>query len=314
MKQFTKKIHVLFYFCLALQLTSCSVEENVVKKINHKKIDFKEKSFKEALSIPIFSDSYKKLAKNKGEFKNEDDARTALEDQYGFTIVTDSPVRIITDENGTIFYTILIEREVKQELIFENLIIKVTDNGTAAAIFKYTMTEKGNLTDDSNYVFNGYSSSEFTDLNIEGKMFFNSSGQTCFDVFQFLCDDALGYTHVAYGACFQNGTAYAVISSTCMNDGNVPTQVVLNNNSVTVSNGGGGAEYQPLTTIAIPCHTANCMEIDEIDEVVPCVGDPIKNPRICPSSPTNIEGGTFGCTRNSNKVCEGISGKKSMAE
>lgn len=172
MKQFTEKIQLLFYFCLALQLTSCSVEENILKKVNHNKIDFKEKSFKEAFSIPIFNDAYQKVAKKKGEFKSEDAARTALEEQYGFTIVTDSPVRIITDENGTIFYTILIEREVKQELIFENLIIKVANNGTAAAIFKYTMTEKGNLTDDSDYVFNGYSSSEFTDLNIEGKMFF----------------------------------------------------------------------------------------------------------------------------------------------
>jgi hypothetical protein len=47
---------------------------------------------------------------------------------------------------------------------------------------------------------------------------------------------------------------------------------------------------------------------------IPCPGDPIKNPEICPSSAGNTAGGTFGCTRNNPKTsCNGYQGKKKHA-
>ena len=162
MERTIKKLKLVLHICLAMfLLNSCTQEKDFVNEHNHRDIDFKEKSFKETLSLPLFNDALKKVAKQKEALRSEDAARTALEDQYGFTIVTDAPIRIITDENGTVSYTILIEREVKEELVFENLMIKVENEETTAAIFKYNMTEKGTITDDNNYVFSGYSSSQF---------------------------------------------------------------------------------------------------------------------------------------------------------
>lgn len=171
-------------------LFGCSQEKYFIDQHNHGKIDFKEKSFKEALAMPVFNDAYKQVAKSKSAFRSTDDARTALEDQFGFTIVADSPVRIITQENGTILYTLLIERDVKEELIFENLMIKVYDNEISAAIFEYTLTEKGEMTSTGEYPIKGIESTLFTDLNIAGKIFFNGAGETCFDSNLFVCNVA----------------------------------------------------------------------------------------------------------------------------
>ncbi len=257
-------------------MTSCSVEENILKKVNHKKIDFKEKSFKEALSIPIFNNAYQKVAKNKGEFKSEDAARTALEDQYGFTIVTDSPVRIITDENGTIFYTILIEREVKEELVFENLVIKVEGEETSAAVFKYLMDEKGTVSESGEYFSPNVETSEFTDLNVAGKVFYNSdSGETCITTTQVMCNATWSgepYNHIANLGCYQYAAnhglsnLYESSSTVCfgfVGSGGGGTPDGSSNNTGGLGGSGGGTDSIDVTPI--PCRTANCIELDEID-------------------------------------------------
>ncbi len=61
MKHYSKKLNVFLYICLALFAYSCSEENDFIKK---KKIDFaiKEKSFKEALGMPLFTNAYSKLA------------------------------------------------------------------------------------------------------------------------------------------------------------------------------------------------------------------------------------------------------------
>lgn len=51
--------------------------------------------------------------------------------------------------------------------------------------------------------------------------------------------------------------------------------------------------------------------IGVLEKDKPCPGDPLKKPKICPSSPTNQEGGTYGCTRKDpNRTCDGYVGKK----
>lgn len=42
----------------------------------------------------------------------------------------------------------------------------------------------------------------------------------------------------------------------------------------------------------------------------PCPGDPVPNPEITSSGPSGKRGGTFGCTRSDQTVCDGVSGKK----
>jgi hypothetical protein len=287
MEKTIKKLKLLSYICLAiLLLNSCTQEKEFINENNHRDIDFNEKSFKEALSLPLFNDALKKVANQKGALRSEDAARTALEDQYGFTIVTDAPIRIITDENGTVFYTILIEREVKEELVFENLMIKVEDEETTAAIFKYFMTEKGTITDDGNYVFSGYSSSQFTDLNIEGKMFFNSGGETCFSTNVIRCNDTSAGEpagHLAHSGCwaaFTNnpfgGSIYNSTEITCISGSGIgmtggtgggDAGGPSSNNTGGV--GASGGTPDPVIVSPIPCRTGNCIEdmLDPCDKI-----------------------------------------------
>jgi hypothetical protein len=287
MKQLSKRIVFLLFFCATTFLYfSCTQEKEFVNEHNHSKIDFKEKSFKEALSLPLFNDALKKVAKQKGILRSEDAARTALEDQYGFTIVADAPVRIVTDENGTIFYTILIEREVKEELVFENLMIKVEDDETAAAILKYTMEEKGTQSETGEHIITGITDTEYTDLNVEGKMFFNGNGDTCFDINVVLCNfaDTRPAGHIATASCWyhfnnaQNASnIYYSTEVLCMNDGFVigggggdtgGTGGTDGSSNNTGGVGASGGDPEPIIVSPIPCRTGNCIEADVV--VDPC--------------------------------------------
>lgn len=81
----------------------CTQEKEFLKEHNHNsKINIREISFKEALSLPSFSTAYQKVAKNKGGFNGTEVARTAFEIEFGFTIVEESPVRIITYDDGAV--------------------------------------------------------------------------------------------------------------------------------------------------------------------------------------------------------------------
>ncbi|WP_284650840.1 M23 family metallopeptidase [Flavobacterium terrisoli] len=59
-----------------------------------------------------------------------------------------------------------------------------------------------------------------------------------------------------------------------------------------------------------PCNPDGVIGVIDPEET-PCAGDPVKDPKICPSSPSNPAGGTYGCTRNDpNRTCDGYVGKK----
>ena len=280
MKQKLKQIITSIALCSLIILSGCTQEKEFVNEHNHPKIDFKEKSFKEALSLPLFNDALKKVAKQKGALRSEDAARTALEDQYGFTIVTDAPIRIITDENGTVFYTILIEREVKEELVFENLMIKVEDEETAAAIFKYTMQEKATVNDVGETVVMDLVDTEHTDLNIEGKMFFNSAGETCFSVNIVRCSysDDRPAGHIATADCYDFGSHNSVanlyneteisciggsgIGMTGGTGGTGGGDAGGPSSNNTGGVGASGGTPDPVVVSPIPCRTGNCMEAD----------------------------------------------------
>ncbi|WP_395043003.1 hypothetical protein [Flavobacterium sp.] len=280
MKHLLKKFVLLSYFCLATFLYySCTQEKEYINGQNRINFDLKEKSLKEALDMPIFNNAYSKLTKKKFSSSSSETARTALEDQFGFTIVPDVPVKIITKPDGTVFFTLLIEREVKEELKFENLMIQVKNTETSAAIFKYTMEEKAIKTMTNDYIIKEILNSQYTDLNVDGKMFFNSGGETCFDTYIWKCDYGLGYTHTAYSTCFSDNTAYPVISVVCMGDGGGPTSPDPTNGSVTVTGGGGGSPNDIIET-PTPCRSVNCIEADK----TPC--DELKKLLIIPPAGT----------------------------
>ncbi|WP_395044135.1 hypothetical protein [Flavobacterium sp.] len=264
MKHLLKKFLFLFYFYLATFLYySCTQEKEYITGQNRINFDLKEKSLKEALDMPIFSTAYSKLTKKKFSSTTSETARTALEYQFGFTIVPDEPVRIITKPDGTVLFTILIEREVKEEKKFENLMIKVKDDETTAAIFKYTMNQKGIKTESNHYFVDEITNSEFTDLNIDQKIFINTGGEICFEYYNVICDDTSGGDpagHTAYAYCISHNTAYVALLTTCINDGggnNPGTNPP--DGSITVTTG-GVTPYEPLETLVLPCHTANCID------------------------------------------------------
>jgi hypothetical protein len=299
---------------------SCTQEKEYINENNHPKIDFQQTSFKEALSMPVFNNAYSKIAKKKVAFKGTEEARTALEDQFGFTIVTDAPIRIIIDQNGTIFYTILIERDIKEELKFENLMIQVKNDETSAAIFKYTMEEKGTISPAGDYTINDITSTFYTDLNIEGRMFFNSDGDTCFsmDVIRCTIPDHRPAGHIATQECWDafglnpnGGSIYNSTAIVCMNDGggggggnggNGGTSGGNSNNTGGLGSSGGSSD--PTVLSPIPCRTANCIEADVVED--PCeklnklfntgVGNLNLNPILNSLLPTLSQNGENGRT------------------
>ena len=235
--------------------------------------------------MPIFSTAYSKLTKKKFSSTTSETARTALEDQFGFTIVPDVPVKIISKPDGTVFFTLLIEREVKEELKFENLMIQIKNNETSAAIFKYTMEEKAIKTITNEIIIKEIPNSQFTDLNIDGKMFFNSDGDTCFDINVIQCSvpDHRPAGHIATSECWSyfNNVAgasniYYATSVVCMNDGGIggggETGGTGGTSSSTNNTGGLGASggsSDPVVISPTPCHTANCIEstLDPCDKI-----------------------------------------------
>jgi len=70
--------------------------------------------------------------------------------------------------------------------------------------------------------------------------------------------------------------------------------------------GSGGRE---IVVTPVPTNPNPITPID-LNEI-PCPGDPVKNPEICPTASGNLNGGTFGCTRfDKKKTCDNIPGKK----
>ena len=330
MKHYFKRTNVFLYICLALFAYSCSEENNFVKEQNHSKLKFEQKTFEEVLKIPIFNEAYRKITKSKSVFNESAEARTALEDQYGFTIVENSPVRITTDENGSVFYTLLIERDVKENLKFENLMIQVKDDEIAAAIFKYIMSEKGTKSQTGEYFFKDAVSSEFIDLNVEGKMFFssNSDGDTCITTTQLMCNATWSgepYDHIANYNCWVHAATYGLSSlyntssTVCYgnNDGGGNSDGGTSSNNTGGHGASGVSGNGALFIPTIPCKTVNCIEADE----TPCsklkkllqtptslpvnaisIKDAIENMRVRFSNTDREEGYNFCYTTASNQM------------
>ncbi|WP_395044992.1 hypothetical protein [Flavobacterium sp.] len=280
MKKPLKKFKIFLYLILATFLYySCTQEKEYINGQNRINFDLKEKSLKEALDMPVFSTAYSKLTKKKFSSTTSETARTALEDQFGFTIVTDEPVRIITHADGTTFFTLLIEREVKEELKFENLIIRVKDGETVAAIIKYFMNEKAVRVEEHDSYKMTFNEKEFTDLNIEGRTFWSTTpgGAECITTQEVLCSDLTGQEHeihVANSNCFYhaflNGFAFITFSDSTFCFPNViggENVSTSSSSSTSTFNSSGGFNSNILETV-LPCHTANCIEADSTE--TPC--------------------------------------------
>jgi hypothetical protein len=169
MKQHLKKMKLFLYICLGLIiLNGCTFEEEIIKQNGYQeRMKLESKKFSELLKLPAFSNAYKRVINKKVILSNDLAARTALEDQYGFTIVENKDVKIITDVDGTIYYSMLIERAIKENLKFENLVIKVVDEEVFAYILKRELYEKVTYLELNNSYNINVKEIKLTELNID---------------------------------------------------------------------------------------------------------------------------------------------------
>lgn len=172
-------------------------------------------------------------------------------------------------------------------MVFENLVIKVKDDETSAAIFRYTLTEKGEITQTGGYTIKEIDSSVFTDLNVEGRAFFynNSDGDTCYDIHVVRCNiqDHRPAGHIATEECFTyfmannnmfNGSLYNSTSTICASNvgGGSSSDGSSSGGSSSNNTGGlgasGGGVSGPIVVTPITCRTGNCIEDNIVND--PC--------------------------------------------
>ena len=283
-------------------LASCSEElfDEAIESSNKRAI--KEVKFNELYKDSKFKNLLEKISHNSNA------ARTSFENQNGFTI-SDGFVKVI-ETDSVISYTMLIERDVVTDTIsFENLVIQENKFSASEKAYsiKYTPTIIKPSGHDSFY----YEGTEvlknlaFTGFNRVGENAIETSN--CYvNVVQVWCSQpnpGEANHHLARKGCLASTQYYKVVSilsSDCEGDGSSSGSSGSNNTNAPqgpTGPGNSGGITSPVKPTPIPCP-----------------GDPVKNPKICPSSPGNIKGGTYGCTRyDSQKQCNFTPGLKKHA-
>ena len=137
MEKMIKKTKLLLYICLAMFLLNSCTEEKEYLENGNRDIKTSKKSFKELMLLNDFSKAYKKVAFEK---QRNLASRTALEEQYNFTIAEDKEVNVV-EIDGKTFYNLLIRRDASTTAFFENLLIKTeianNQEEASAYIVKY---------------------------------------------------------------------------------------------------------------------------------------------------------------------------------
>lgn len=235
--------------------------------------------------------------------------KTVTSSIYNFSI--DTNICKMVEINGITTYTFGVTREQSNNL-FENLILKENSDGSyLARLYQYNVTET-----EKNQILNGIDVDmtdkitviEINDTdfvsNVFGKIYY--SGCLCYqaDIVTVPgkpCVDGLMWGDTS---CQHYGTTDA------------PTQTTMQVVYIPVDCGGGGGGpdddggFDGGGTSPTDDNSGELQNVfTNSENKTPCPGDPIQNPKICPSSPTNIAGGTYGCTRSGEK-CDAIQGKK----
>ena len=315
MIQKLKKIKLFLYICLGLIiLNACTFEEEIIKQNGYQeRMKLESKKFSELLKLPAFSNAYKRVINKKVTLSNDFAARTALEDQYGFTIVEGKDVKIITDIDGSIYYSMLIERAIKENLKFENLVIKVVDEDVFAYILKRELYEKATYTESNNSYDINVKDIILTELSVDN----TTITSKVYSVRTWIahCTDSGGPQDCHGNQRDDNWTPacghyeYVVVATS---DGIGGTPVVIG--STTGSEGGGSVNYSlgssnngtnqngetPLTNNTPPIKNVIIVDDD--------VAVPIEKPcealrRICDPSKSNVK---IQINQLKNKVIENV--------
>ncbi len=193
MKQKTKIIFLLLLVTGTL-FFSCNLEEEYAsEKIHQDNMSVYHKNFNELLKNNKFIKAYNKVLTKKSQT-----AKTAMEEQYQFTIANN--LANVVEGNNEISYTLLIQREVNDPKSFENLVI-ISDslNNTSAYIIKYSSNNQINTSNfnPSNSEF----SKQITPIIYNPTIINESSKEAyyyCYDIMFWVCT----YTgHTTTGVC-----------------------------------------------------------------------------------------------------------------
>ena len=259
----TKKIRLLFYLLLITFFISCEkdfYEECIIKE---NKIRIEEKSLNSLLQTNHFKNAYQKVEESKISKKKLIQGKTTLENEYNFTIVNDSPIKIITDlDINSTTYIMLIERDTSEYLKFENLILSEENGELEARIMKYTLSKPA----EKELVHGGdvieIIDKDITNLEIDGKL-----SRPCTITYTLMCDDTRGgysHNHTATSVCIQySNNLYMVTAYECGSGGNgdadnsdggtTGTGNNGNNGNNTGPNTNGGGTTPTIPNSPIPC-------------------------------------------------------------
>ena len=126
---------------IVLFILACETQEDFINPKNQKHFHVTDKPLQELILNKQFNESFRKLQKSNAPLTSSENAKTALEDQYGFTI-TNEIAKVIESDNK-ISYTFEISRENQSETYFENLVIEIDSvNQSKAILLKYTPSEE----------------------------------------------------------------------------------------------------------------------------------------------------------------------------
>lgn len=226
MEKTIKKMKLLLYICLAMILLNSCTEEKEYLENNNRDLKLSRKPFKELLSLKDFNLAYQKV---KNEKQRSIASRSAIEDEYNFTIVEGKDVKIVEVDNKT-FYNILIQRDSASAAYFENLLLMVEKNNNiddiSAYIVKYEVPDTSILINPSTI------DKDITTL-------FGRVAQTCYTACTPICITPWGDGSGAGGHMMLNGCTFHHLqcSEICVSD-----QIIDGSG---LGGGGGGGEGTP---------------------------------------------------------------------
>jgi uncharacterized membrane protein YgcG len=213
-------------FCTFIAFTSCQKDE-LAENAANSEISIIEKKFEELSLDQQFQETFSKSL-SKVKFESNTISKTALENQYGFTIA-DQAVKVIKT-NGVTSYTMLIKRQNQNVSSFENLVLQTNPNNKSfASIIKYLPTEITPQNEHKTFAFKG--TTIMTPLGYN-KVNANSKSSGCIIIEITMCNYG-GTEHIAGHNCTRT---YKVTKSLCWND-----DPVGGNNSGGGGSGNGGS-------------------------------------------------------------------------
>ena len=287
MLQKLKKTKLLLYICLAMFLLNSCTEEREYIENNNRDLKFEQKPFKDLILLKDFNNAYQRV---KTEKQKNVASRSALEDEYNFTIKESEKVKIVEVDNKK-FYNILIERDSTSASYFENLVFMVEKINNVDEISAYILkygTPNGYMQFDYN------ADKDVTPL-------FERISQECYKVCVTQCHDLREGTiyaepHAPGAGCNDQSLIVTNCYSTC--DSTAGTQFGMGNTTTNGSLTGGdtqntGSGSNGSTEIVTAPVTGGTLTDGE--EKTPCnvlkkkTNDPIyKSKFLALNNPTNF--------------------------